>query len=220
MVFFLNRVGKRLDVLDQNLEVSFDRVRQDTENVYEWLRYLYSLARSQHEQLSQKSELIDAHESQIAMQQRFIHELKQEVSIIPKSKEEMKALLDEVYSLQPVLERIRSIENRLLQMESRRPAMSVQQQSIEPVRQSVSALKERILKRIAKNSKEYIKSVVRGVIGKYGRISALQLREMIVEEQGLCSKSSFYRILEELEQENAMLLASRGKEKVYVSTSK
>ena len=98
--------------------------------------------------------------------------------------------------------------------------MSVQQQSFEPVRQSVSALKERILKRIAKNSKEYIKSVVRGVISKYGRISALQLREMIVEEQGLCSKSSFYRILEELEQENAMLLASRGKEKVYVSASK
>lgn len=220
MVFFLNRVGKRLDVLDQNLAVSFDRVRQDTENIYEWLRYLYDLAKSQHEQLSQKMELIDAHESRIAMQQRLIHELKQEVSIIPKSKEEMKALLDEVYSLQPLLERIRSIENRLLQMESRRPALSVQQQSIEPVRQSVSALKERVLKRIAKNSKEYIKSVVRGVISKYGRISALQLREMIVEEQGLCSKSSFYRILEELEQENAMLLASRGKEKVYVSTSK
>lgn len=220
MVFFLNRVGKRLDMLDQDLEVSFDRVRQDTANIYEWLRYLYHLAKSQHEQLSQKAEIIDAHESQIAMQQRLIHELKQEVSIIPKSREEMKALLDEVYSLQPLLERIRSIENRLLQMESRRPAMAVQQQSIEPVRQSVSALKERVLKRIAKNSKEYIKSVVRGVISKYGRISALQLREMIVEEQGLCSKSSFYRILEELEQENAMFLASRGKEKVYVSTSK
>lgn len=220
MVFFFNRVGKRLDALDQSLDVSFDRVRQDTENIYEWLRYLYDLAKSQHAQLAQKVELIDAHESQIAMQQRLIHELKQEVSIIPKSKEEMKALLDEVYSLQPLLERIRSIENRLLQMESRRPAIAVQQQSIEPVRQSVSALKERVLKRIAKNSKEYIKSVVRGVIGKYGRISALQLREMIVEEQGLCSKSSFYRILEELEQENAMLLASKGKEKVYVSTSK
>ncbi len=220
MVFFFNRVGKRLDVLDQNLEVSFDRVRQDTENIYEWLRYLYDLAKSQHAQLSQKAEIIDAHESQIAMQQRLIHELKQEVSIIPKSRDEMKALLDEVYSLQPLLERIRSIENRLLQMESRRPAMALQQQSIEPVRQTVSALKERVLKRIAKNSKEYIKSVVRGVISKYGRISALQLREMIVEEQGLCSKSSFYRILEELEQENAMLLASRGKEKVYVSTSK
>lgn len=219
MVFFLNRVGKRLDVLDQNLEVSFDRVRQDTENIYEWLRYLYDLAKSQHEQLSQKAELIDTHESQIAMQQRLIHELKQEVNIIPKSREEMKALLDEVYSLQPILERINTVENRLLQMESRR-SIPVQQLSIEPVQQSVSALKERVLKRIAKNSKEYIKSVVRGVISKYGRISALQLREMIVEEQGLCSKSSFYRILEELEQENAMLLASRGKEKVYVSTSK
>ena len=53
------------------------------------------------------------------------------------------------------------------------------------------------------------------MISKYGRISALDLREIIVDEQSLCSKSSFYRILEELELEQSVNVVAEGKEKVY-----
>ena len=40
---------------------------------------------------------------------------------------------------------------------------------------------------------------------------------MIVEEQGLCSKSSFYRLLEEIEQEPDIGVIKEGKEKHYIA---
>jgi hypothetical protein len=40
---------------------------------------------------------------------------------------------------------------------------------------------------------------------------------MIVEEQGLASKSSFYRLIEELEDEGQATVISDGKEKVLTA---
>ena len=48
-------------------------------------------------------------------------------------------------------------------------------------------------------------------------MSALQLKEMVVEEQGLCSKSSFYRILEEIESLDEIVTIKKGKEKHYMA---
>ena len=39
---------------------------------------------------------------------------------------------------------------------------------------------------------------------------------MFVEEKGLCSKSSFYRILEEIEQTTSVGVIRAGREKHYV----
>ena len=64
---------------------------------------------------------------------------------------------------------------------------------LEKLEQKKAIIKEKIIKRITKNSKEYVKSIIISYIKKYGKISALQLKEMVVEEQGLCSKSSLRR---------------------------
>ncbi len=79
-----------------------------------------------------------------------------------------------------------------------------------------STFKERLVQKITKNSKAYVKSVVLSMIKKYGKIAALQLKEMIVDEQGLCSRSSFYRILSEVEKEPEIGVLQEGKEKTYV----
>jgi hypothetical protein len=75
------------------------------------------------------------------------------------------------------------------------------------------------MKRIAKNSKEYVKSIIFAAIRKYGEIPASKLKEIIVEEQGLCSKSSFYRLLAEIETENELGVIEKGKEKIYLMKS-
>jgi hypothetical protein len=80
-----------------------------------------------------------------------------------------------------------------------------------------SYIREKIIKKITKNSKGYIKNLILSLIHKYHTISALQLREIIVEEQGLCSKSSFYRLLEEIEEQDEIDVVSQGKEKKYIS---
>ncbi len=79
-------------------------------------------------------------------------------------------------------------------------------------------LKERILRKVARDSKEYVKNFIHSLITKYERVSALGLREMVVEDQGLCSKSSFYRILSELEKEDDIQVVQDGKGKIFVST--
>lgn len=218
MVFFLKRVHNRIDQLDQNLKDSFERVKKDNEALYAWIEYLKEMSEEQSDEMVKNAQKLNSQESRITMQNRLIGELQQELSIIPKSRQDIKAMVDEVCSLEPVLDRIRKVEQRLEQFEAKR-------QSQRPVLREIqaepkSALKERVLRRIARNSKDYIKSVITGIIRKYGKISALQLRDMVVEEQRLCSKSSFYRILEELESENVMDLVSRGKEKLYVSSQK
>jgi chromosome segregation ATPase len=212
MVFFLKKVHNRIDQLDQNLRDSFERIRQENENLYAWVRYLNEQSESQQEDMLKKS-------AEITDSQRHIQELKQELNQVPKSRSEIKQMVDEVCSFEPVLDRIRKVEHRIDQLEFKKIESRKQPQIWSQPRQN-SALKERVLKRIARNSKDYIKSVMTGIIRKYGKISAMQLREIIVEEQGLCSKSSFYRILEELESERVMNLASRGKEKRYISTQK
>jgi len=82
--------------------------------------------------------------------------------------------------------------------------------------QKKAAVREKIVKRLTKNSKEYIKSLLVSYIRKYGQIGALQLKDMVVIEQGLCSKSSFYRILEEMELLEEIEVARRGKENFYL----
>ncbi|MDP7323438.1 MAG: hypothetical protein QF632_01605, partial [Candidatus Woesearchaeota archaeon] len=83
---------------------------------------------------------------------------------------------------------------------------------------SRASFKQRIIKKIQKSSKDYVKNLILNFIHKYEKISALKLREIVVEEQGLCSKSSFYRILEEIEEtQDDLSVLHQGKEKIFMS---
>ena len=88
---------------------------------------------------------------------------------------------------------------------------------IERLEEKRQNVKEKIISRIVKNTKGYIKNIIMSYIKKYNTIAALQLKEMIVHEQGLCSKSTFYRLLEELEQEADIGVIKEGKEKKYIA---
>ena len=97
------------------------------------------------------------------------------------------------------------------------PAMVELRDRLEKLEEKKRNLKEKIIKRITKNSKDYLKTIIHSYIRKYGKITALQLKEMVVDEQGLCSKSSFYRLLEELEELDEIGVIQKGREKQYVA---
>lgn len=185
------------------VEDGFDKVRQDFSVVHEWLYYFYKYN-------NHLINFIQEQDTRMQQQETELAELKSTLQSIPKTNEDFKALVDSHYSFDSVMERLRSIENRIDLLESR----PVQKSQIFQERPSIH---ERMLKKIARSSKDYIKNLVLNLVGKYGKVSALQLREMIVEEQGLCSKSSFYRILEELEREDELNIISKGKLKIYLS---
>jgi hypothetical protein len=96
----------------------------------------------------------------------------------------------------------------------------VEVQPVAPVREppAPSRLQQRLLRRIAKHPKDVVKSAILTLIQKYGRLAGTELREMVVEEQQLCSKSSFYRLLEELEKDRLISIVGDGKEKTLLPT--
>ena len=106
------------------------------------------------------------------------------------------------------------IHNKLDQITTR---IDTLEQKHEKYTKNKSYIREKIIKKITKNSKDYVKNLMLSLIRKYNQISALQLREIVVEEQGLCSKSSFYRLLEEIENEDEVDVLAQGKEKKYIS---
>ena len=208
-------------------------------------------------------------------QEHVIIQLQKQIDQVPRTKADIKELIDEYYEMEPLKNKIEkmsakieslddnhrilmSLKYRLEELNSKvesvesaahlmpkieeiKSKINSLEDSHEPIKQRVEehaskleklelghqkpilsqpkaayAARENLMRKIAKSSKEHVKTILRSLIIKYGQIHALQLREIVVEEQGLCSKSSFYRILEELEQEEDISVLHEKKEKKYI----
>lgn len=231
--------------LERALKDSFSRVRQDTDAIYQWLAWFQQqtaqqqqIVEQQQHDLDDAEQLIVKHEQEIlrhkqdAQNQRILIErLQTEMRSVPKDAETIRKIIDAYYDFDATIERVKAIEAKLTRLEQMKsaPAQVVReirhevqalphvQQPAVHVEHKMPAFKDKMVQRITRNSKEYLKGLIMSMITKYGKISALQLREMIVEEQGLASKSSFYRLIEELEDEGQATVISDGKEKVLTA---
>lgn len=248
---------KDLQLVSQAVAQSFVHVRRDVQNLYDWMRHIHAAHETAKRDLSEHRMLVESQRQEIA-------KLRQVVDEIPKSKHEIRALIDEYYRVEALLDRIQKIESHVERLNSKANEPKVEsfvvpQHAPQPVQHAPhpsdemlrrlaeiqersqqmmveklaeisgriddkkstpqSALKEKIMSRVARNSKEYVKTMIRQMIDKYGRASGLQLREIIVDEQGLSSKSSFYRLLAEIEEQGEVGVVREGKEKVYFAKS-
>ncbi len=217
--------------LDKDLKDSFARVRQDTGALYQWIQYLQQQLAQQQQLVEMQQHDLDDYEQELTRHKQLIERLQSEMHSIPKDPETIKRIIDAYYDFDDILERVRKTEDTLTHLE-RTKAVPVRQEAALPFvegpadRRSalphvappsrLPALRDKIVQRITRNSKEYLKGIIMNMITRYSKISALQLREIVVEEQGLASKSSFYRFLEELEDEGAVTVISDGKEKVLM----
>lgn len=218
-MWFIRRreLEKRFKQLHHTLKHSFANVRNDTTNIHQWLAYL-----------NKKSQ----------QQEDLIRQLHKELSHMPKSKGDIHKILDEYYSHESIFKRVKELEDKVDEVAKNQslpppqpaqelPKIELQQapqlqESLQEIQQKVDRLehkkesmRERIIKRITKNSKDYVKSIILSYIRKYEKMPALRLKEMIVEDQRLCSKSSFYRIMEEVEQLEEVEVVRKGREKHY-----
>jgi len=183
-------------VIHHALKFAFDHIKRDVSYIFQWLDYFHKKHQS-HDEKFQK----------IEQQLNKLSQMENQLSYVPNH-EEIKQIVHN-HSTNDV--RLAQIHERIEVIYTRLAALEAQKQDRR------TSLKERLVKKISKNSKDYIKSVILSLIRKYERISAPQLKEILVEEQGLCSKSSFYRLLVELEQENNISSIQTGKEKMYIS---
>ena len=203
---------KQLIIMNELLKRSFVNVKRDTSNIFKWLQYLYGKNMEQ---------------------EQMIKSMQAELSYIPKTREEIRKIVDDYYSFDGLMSKLRQLDAKVEELgkAGQRPNVIVQKEApqeldneisviekrLERLEQKKASIKERIVKRIARNSKEYVKSVILSYVRKYEKISALQLKEIVVDEQNFCSKSSFYRLLEEIEQLDDIGVIKRGKEKHYIS---
>jgi len=189
------------------LKASFDHIRQDFGNTFSWLTYL--------------NQRQAEHDSKLDYTQKRLENIELYLSQIPNLNAQMRQILDLHYNYETILKRLNEIEekmrkisfnapqNQLVELKSKLDILEKKKEDIK------SNLKEKMLRTITRNSKDYIKSTALSLIRRYEKISAFKLKEIIVEEQALCSKSTFYRILEELEQREDVDVLREGKEKVF-----
>jgi len=198
--------NKELEELNKKLTNSFAKVKQDTQQIFSWINYLYYQQQKQNQDLS---------------------ELKLEIKYLPK-KQEIKQLVDYYYSQLP---QTPQQDNEIAELRATILNLASNQKNIfeklELLSKKISSLenpktnfKEKLIKKIARSSKDYVKTIILSLIKKYEKISALKLREIVVEEQALCSKSSFYRIIEELENQDQIHSIHKGKIKFLLFKSK
>ena len=225
------KIKNEFSKLHNILTTSFVHVKQDTHNLFEWINYLYHT--SAHQQKT-----IQHNQQTMHQQQQTINQLNDQLSVMPKSRAELRQIIDEHYSYDNFQKRITDVDSRVTSL------VELQKTEIEAIKRSLNlmpnnqaildkvreieermgyiesskktSIKERIIKKITRNSKDYVKSVILSMMKKYGKATGLQLKEIVVDEQALCSKSSFYRLLEELESLDDISVIRSGKEKHYV----
>ncbi len=200
---------KRLKQMNELLKKSFANVKRDTTNIFQWMNYFYRKGMEQ-EQLIKKLQL--------------------ELSYMPRTREDIRRIIDDYYSFESIIARIRELNQKIDELTTRQldrhtqppqkesyTDLSYIEKRLERLEQKKLSIRERVIKRFTRNSKEYVKSVIISYIRKYEKISALQLKEIVVDEQNFCSKSSLYRLLEEIEELDDIGVIKQGKEKHYIS---
>jgi len=207
-----NNDEERLEHLHHNLIHSFAKIKDDiatlgkgVHNINQWILYLHEELKSQDKQIENLLSHIKEY-----------HLPQDELEKLLDSRSEIKHVMSKIENLNGKLETVAKQHEPILKM------LDTHHERLSSLEGSTQrpAFKERIMEKISKNSKDYILGLISSTIQKYGRISGLQLREIIVEEQGLCSKSSFYRLLLELETSNHIEVIQQGKEKYYLHKTK
>lgn len=206
---FFTKPKPEILAIDHALRESFQNVRHDTQKLHQWVMFLHHKAQQQ--------------EHHIAHLTQQVRDLNIQLSFLPRSSKDIRDLIDAHYDAEPLKRRINEIDEKVDRLkEAHAPVAShishlhERIDRVESDQPSTRAkLKDRLVQRITRNSQEYVKNLMISLIRKYEKISALQLRDIIVNEQTLCSKSSFYRILEQAEKEEEIGVMTQGKEKVY-----
>ncbi|MEA3429669.1 MAG: hypothetical protein U9R08_00175 [Nanoarchaeota archaeon] len=204
------------------LKSAFIKIKNDITNVGEWIQYFHSQHKEHDERLRRLEQFahlpyeiqrIDSKILDLEHKSHYPHNELQRVNMRleglenqrPITNDEIRQLIDGHYPLQDMAEKLKIMEEKMKGVSYGKP--KIQQ----------TALQQKVLKTVTRNSKEYVKNLIVSLIQKYEEISGLQMKEMVVDEQGLCSKSSFYRILQEVERDGKIGFLRIGKEKKYFS---
>lgn len=215
------------------LTTSFSHVKNDVMTIVDWLRY-FNQKSDEHDLKLQSNELKLA---QIEQQLAYVPYIYNQLQVLMNQPDKNELLLQKVRNLHdkvsmmdhdhsPILKRLEEIEASLLAskpqdlmiLKINEIASRLEILENKPViGKKAITVKDKMYQNLTRNSKEYVKKMILSLIVKYQNITGTQLKQMIVDEQGLCSKSTFYRILSDAEKEDFVQVIVLGKEKKYIA---
>lgn len=218
---FVDQYYQDLDNIDKTMKTSIESSKNEIKgyvntvytNQKDIFQRLQLLSQQVYSQSSSKADMVadlqvtkqELRNMKSELRSTMQHEIEQQVSTI--TRREIDEKLESIGS-QNTFEKLQKFNEKL-------EKMNLEISNLQQKTDTKQNLKERIFKKVTRHSKDYIKSMLLSYIKKYGKISGLQLREIVVEEQGLVSKSSFYRILVEIEEDESINVVHEGKEKHY-----
>ena len=138
---------RKLSQMNLLLVKSFTNVKRDTQNIFSWLNFL---------------------NQQNQQQQQKIKQLELELSYIPKRPEDIRKIIDNYYSFDTIIERIKllneKIDNLHLKPSSHaintpREIYEIEKRLSSLEEQKKATIREKVVQRVAKNSKEYVKAL-------------------------------------------------------------
>lgn len=211
----------------EHVKKSFEKVKNDFSEIVDWLHYFHK----KHEQHDIRLRLV---ENQMAYMPKNAAEIRQIIDqhyshthLTGRIQRLHKKIENLNGSYKPVVRRLNDIEHslsrekrpseevlrRIQELHNRLESIEIKSIAVTPAR---NQLREKIIEKVTRNSKRYVKSAIVSLMQKYGNVTGLQLKNIVVDEQGLCSRSSFYRLLSEVEQEHPINFTWKGKEKHYL----
>lgn len=202
------------------------RLKEEAAVITQWLHYFHR----KHDEHDIRLRLLEQHTHRKTKNEEYhalkVAQLDARHTMLAKEAAKMERRMAIILEAQePILKKLEALEQSLVKTgEQHSPLYD----SVNDLHQRLSLLekeekktpvtsKSRIAEKIAKKSKEYVQHTILALIEKYGKIGGLQLREIVVDEQRLCSKSTFYRLLAELEERTTIGSLKQAKEKVYIS---
>ena len=150
-----SKIEKRISQMNNLLLRSFTNVKNDTQKLFQWMNYMHQKSQEQENQIKQ---------------------LQLELSYIPKKPEDIRKIIDTYYSFDNITERIKMVNERIDNISKGRsephipvthPEMhEIEQRLTELEEQKKATIREKVVKRVTRNSKEYVKQLMLTYIRK------------------------------------------------------
>lgn len=199
--FFKKKEDKHEDLHNHIWEIKNNFISH-TKNILDWLKYFEQKHSSHDEKISKLHEKHKEHKDILKDHHERLNSLEYYYAKTLKDPKEVRDIIEHYYSLE---KNLRKLEERLSNIEKNKPKFK---------EETKTKIQERVFKDVSRNSKEYIKRSILSSIKKNEEISALKLKEIVVDEQRLCSRSTFYRMLSEIEKEGLASTSYSNKEKI------
>lgn len=204
---FFSKRDYRIEQLEQKHEGYFGFLKGNISRLFEWIKYLSHRDELQEQRLQQLEQLRSEEMKRVNYVMTKMHEME-----TPVLAEEDKRKIENMHgNYELLVSKINHLEQELISMKNARTQIVREN----PIKEKQTVY-EKIASKIQKKSKKYVKTAIQNLIKKYDEITGTQLKEIVVDEQQLCSRSSFYRLLDELEKDKEIRSERFGRDKKYM----